>query len=189
MENKKKYVSFSAAISITLTALVSGFSLSFLNDALAEEIEANQIKATMEAISIVIPDVTEVEGPIEAEDISFYKGLNASGQVVGYAVKTFDVGYSGDVNILIGYDKTLEFITAIVPLDHTETPNIGSKISDDEFKNQFNNAQVFLDFIVVKKDGDIKSGEINAITGATISSRTVANAVNKAGVYIKNIEE
>lgn len=187
MENKKKYVSFTAVISITLTAIISGFALSFLNAALAEDIEANQIKATMEAISVVLPEAKEIVGPtpIGEEDL-YYKGLDSEGEVVGYALRTSAIGYAGDVNVLVGYDKTLEYIKGIVPLEHAETPNIGTKISEDEFKNQFNDVASFVEYVLVKGESDINSGQISAITGATVSSGAIVAAVNKAGDYIIN---
>lgn len=185
MKNKKKTVGFTAVISITVSALISAFALAFLNSALAPEIEANQVKEIMKAINIVIPNVVEVQGPTEDDDIQYYKGYDANGQLLGYAIRAFDVGYAGDVPIIVGYDNKLEHITAVVVLDNLETPNIGSKVSEPAFINQFNSGYSDIVYRAVKgANTDLDNGVINAVSGATVSSTAVVNAINKAGDYI-----
>lgn len=189
MGNKKRGASFKASISITLTALISGFALSFLNSALADDIATNQLKATLEAVSLVIPNAKEVGEPIEDGEVSYYIGRNDSGEVVGYAFRISEVGYAGDVPVMIGYNSSLSKITTIAPLDNSETPNIGSKIADEPFRSSFDGGASSINYTIVKAaTTDVESGVINAITGATVSSGAVVSAINKANAYIAENE-
>ena len=67
--------------------------------------------------------------------------------------------------------EDLETIQGIVIVSHTETPGLGDKTEDDEFTDQFVGLKI--EDAKLRKDG----GEVDAVTGATISSSTVVNAV------------
>ncbi len=185
MKEQKRGASFKASISITLTALVAGFALSFLNSALADDIASNQQKATMDAINVVIPNATKIEGPIVDGDVSYYKGFNAKGNIAGFAMLSSEVGYGGNVPVIVGYDSTVTTITTIAILDNLETPNIGSKIKDKPFINSFDGGSSKTKFRIVKGgETDTKNGVVNSITGATVSSSVVVLVVNKLNDYI-----
>ncbi len=185
MKNKKRGASFKASISITATALIAALALSFLNSALAGDIAANQLKATLEAVGIVIPNASQIDEPIEDGEILYYVGRDSSGGIVGYAFRSSEVGYGGDVPVMIGYDDNLSKITTIMPLDNLETPNIGSKVADEPFRSSFNGGSSSVNYSIVKAGTtDVDSGIINSITGATVTSTAVVNAINKAQNYI-----
>ena len=96
-----------------------------------------------------------------------------NGQRAGFAFWTRFQGYSGPITLMLGVD-TDGAITGLEVLNHTETPGLGAKINTKPFRDQFRNKR--LEQIVLKKDDPAK-GQIDAITGATISSRAVAKAV------------
>ena len=84
-------------------------------------------------------------------------------------------GYSGKIEVMVGID-TAGIIRNIEVLEHRETPGLGSKIRDKAFIGQFLGKSPDLFNMKVKKDG----GEVDAISGATISSRAFAEAVQSA---------
>lgn len=90
----------------------------------------------------------------------------------GHVFMTQTPGYSGPISLAIGTDGT-GAVTGIQVMGQSETPGLGAKIVQQDFTDQFkgkNIAQLFL-----KKDDP--RGQIDAITGATISSRAVTNAI------------
>jgi electron transport complex protein RnfG len=122
-------------------------------------------------------------------DVLFYEAKNSQGQIIGWALPMSAKGYGGDIQLLVGIDKQ-ENITGVKVLEHKETPGLGSKISEIEYKQtepeflkQFKNKPV--DDIVLTKNKTEKN--IQAITGATISSKAVTEAVRLgAREFLKN---
>lgn len=95
------------------------------------------------------------------------------GKAVGYSISTFtEKGYSGKFTLMVGLDKD-GLISSITVLENKETPGLGTRMDEPEFKDPFKGHRAPF---TVNKDG----GDINAITGATISSRAFCDAVNRA---------
>lgn len=97
----------------------------------------------------------------------------AQGRQVGRVVLTEVQGYSGPITFMVGVDAE-DVITALKVLSHTETPGLGAKITTARFQDQFVGKR--LQQVALKKDSP-GTGQIDAITAATISSRAVARAV------------
>jgi len=106
-----------------------------------------------------------------------YKGYQGS-SVVGYVFTVFSKGYGGDIQITIGVDKDGK-ITGVKIGDNSETPGLGSKASDAKFKSQLENITPKEPLKVVKGK-KTKPEEIDAISGATITSKAVVKAVQAA---------
>lgn len=109
-----------------------------------------------------------------------YKG----DEIVGYAINSYtNKGFAGDINVMVGLlvDGT---INDTYVLEHKETPGLGSKMSDDKFKNQFKGLNPATKKLFVKKDG----GDVDAITAATISSRAFCDALIRAVETLKTME-
>ncbi|MDO4296149.1 MAG: RnfABCDGE type electron transport complex subunit G [bacterium] len=105
--------------------------------------------------------------------------LDASGTVIGHlATSTSGAGYGGNVTLTIGITNE-GAITGIGFLTLNETPGLGMKVADDAFKGQFvgKNAE---QLTLVKGGGASGEDEIDAISGATVTSSAVTNAVNAA---------
>lgn len=116
--------------------------------------------------------ITTADGKIKLE---LYPARE-NGNITAVAIKTFsDNGFGGRIELIIGMmmDGT---VTGYKVIEQKETPGLGSKISDKKFAEQFVGLNTHSDTFKLKKDG----GEIDAITGATISSRAVTDAVQKA---------
>jgi electron transport complex protein RnfG len=111
----------------------------------------------------------------EGDSLDVYPAKN-DGKLVGYAVNTYTKkGFSGNISLMAGFkpDGTIVNITV---LEQKETPGLGTKMTESQFKDQFNNKNPSLFNLKVKKDG----GPVDAITAATISSRAFCDAVQRA---------
>lgn len=112
------------------------------------------------------------------------EALDASGNVIGYVITvtakdasqaniTFSVGIQSDGTVN-GYS-----ITSI-----SETPGLGMKAEDEDFYSQFQNKKV--DSFEVVKQAPSSDNQIESISGATITSRAMANGVNAALAYFNS---
>ena len=115
------------------------------------------------------------------EIIGVTNALDKSGNVIGYVINvTSHEGSQADITFSVGIqvDGTVNgySITSI-----SETPGLGMLVNEDDFKNQFNNKNEE-SFSVVKTTPSADN-EIEAVTGATISSRAITNGVNACLVY------
>ena len=82
-------------------------------------------------------------------------------------------GYGGDIGVMAGIDLDTDKILAVAVTTHSETPGLGARAKDDpKFASQFKGLLVTE---TVKVTGD--GGPINAISGATITSRAVCGGV------------
>lgn len=124
------------------------------------------------AIKEVLGQTPEVIERTEKEDLVLYKARDAKGNLIAYVFITQVHGYSSDIRTAVSL-KPKGDIIAIKILEQCETPGIGSRITEDEFLNQFKNKNVDVRF--------------DTITGATISSRAVINLVKKKTEEIKTL--
>ena len=179
----KKEVSYKAVISVTITALVSGFLLSFVFSSFEKDILANNEKTVLEGVKSVIIGSDTVEGPLtEDSTFTYYIGKKEDGSIAGYAIISSAKGYNGENKILVGFDENAETITGIVITEQAETPGLGARITENSFREQFKNQSSIVPLSIVKgiKPEEAGDGEIAAISGATISSSSVVDAVNIA---------
>ena len=102
------------------------------------------------------------------------------GEVVGFAISSSSSGFSGEIQIMIGFDMDDKIVNYEI-LQHAETPGLGSKMGE-WFKDMESNSKsiigrdMSLGTLAVTNDG----GSVDAITASTITSRAFLNAVNKA---------
>ena len=98
---------------------------------------------------------------------------------IGYIVEGFGKGYSSYIHVLVSVDKNF-IVQKISILGHGETPGLGDEIEKDYFLDQFKGKSVD-NLVVIKRETPDK---IQAITGATISSRAVTEDGVKNGVKL-----
>ena len=147
-------------------------------------IEANQLRGLKQSLEDVLPDADSfepIEAELETEGLVIEKIFKAkqSGKTIGLAAIVAAPGYQDTIKFLIGLKAeeanglVLFKISDIKILELLETPGIGSRIGEDDFLAQFRSKNPGQDF--------------DTITGATISSSALINAVKKAS--LKLIEE
>jgi len=172
---------------LTIFCLVAAAALAKVYDITKGPIAEQERIKTISGLKAVLPafnndidkEATEV---VVGQDrkgrdikIKFYKGkLDESPVGTAFQVIARD-GYSGDISILMGVGPDGK-VSGIEIISHKETPGLGNKIQKEVWRNQFKGRS--LDDgpkLAVKKDG----GEIDQFSGATISPRSVVNAVKK----------
>lgn len=138
-----------------------------------DDFDADEAKAVVTEAGYT-DDVTEV---VVAED--------ASGEAIGYVVSvTSHDGYGGDIALSVGIlnDGTVK---GIETLSIAETAGLGMKATEPAFKDQFKDKQV--EKFTYTKSGEEGDDKIDALSGATITTNAVTNAVDSALVYFQNM--
>lgn len=109
-----------------------------------------------------------------------FLGYDPNGERIGFAVAVGEPGFQDIVRLIFGYDRVGQRVLGMKVLESKETPGLGDKIEKDtSFVHQFHGATTPL-LGVKPRDGTGDPHEIDMITGATISSRTVIRIINNA---------
>jgi electron transport complex protein RnfG len=169
---------------LTFTASISGFVLSSVNNWAKPFIEENRIKAISQAIFQVQSEGMRYE-KLNLEEMDVFEVFDENDNSLGYAVVHQGNGFQGIIKLIFGINKELNRIKAIEVLEQVETPGLGSLITEDNFKNRFKNLNVQPLIQVVKDRKPSHNNEVQAITGATISSKAVVRIVNEAVEKLK----
>ncbi len=164
-------------------------------------IKAKQAEALRRAVFEVIPGARTVVtfrlapdgtvAPLEEQDeraVKYYAGYTAAGRLVGVAIEAQGQGYQDVIKVLYGYDPFRERIVGMKVLESKETPGLGDKIGKDPaFLANFSDLEAGLTenrralrhaFEVVKQGTKAEPWQIDAITGATVSSKAVGKMLN-----------
>ena len=170
-ESTVKFVLRLALTLLAITAVVAA-ALAGVNSITKPEIEKLTAQKTQAAIEAVLPGGGEV---VEFPETALVSKVYAS--EVGYAVEVTPGGFDNTITMMVGVDKEGN-VLGIDIISHTETAGLGA-VADAatpagvSFREQFVGKS---GSVSVTKDG----GEIEAITGATITSRAVCAGVNAA---------
>jgi Na+-translocating ferredoxin:NAD+ oxidoreductase subunit G len=174
---------FNLLITLGIITLVAGLSLGYVFEWTKEPIAKAQMDKQLHAIEAVVkgydnnPVIEKFKAvtPDGMDSLEMFPAKR-NGELIGMAVKTkSSKGYSGDIWIMVGFSLEGN-IQNVVVIEHKETPGLGSKLSDLKFLNQYLEKNPGQTNLKVKKDG----GTVDAITGATISSRAFSEAVQLA---------
>ena len=141
---------------------------------LAEQNKEHQMQVLIPADDYAEASLAEFEAD---KNFSFYSAI-IENETAGYLVTTTGKGYGGDVVVLTAFNTEGEIINISITSADNETPGIGQNITREGFLSRF--AGLNKDAALVKTAPDKDNGEVEAWTGATLSSRAVVNAVNEA---------
>ena len=112
----------------------------------------------------------------------FMRAADAAGTARGYCVKVAQNGYGGAISAVVGVGLDGK-VTGVSIISHAETPGLGANIEKDSFRQQYTGKGA----VTVVKAG-AKESEINAVSGATISSKALTAGVNKAVEVAQQIQ-
>lgn len=167
------------ALSLFIICIVVTALLGLTNAVTAPKIEELAVETQEAAKKEVLADAASF-GDAEQTQLSgttytYYKGLAADGSVMGYVVETVSKGYGGDISLMVGVgvDGTVQGVSI---LSINETAGLGMNAENPEFLEQFLGKS---GTIGVQKNG-LSDTEIQALTGATITSEAMADGVNQA---------
>lgn len=162
---------------VLVLAVGLGSALAAVDRSLQPRIAANAEARLREAVLEVVPAGTQFTKQRRA-DHDVYRVDDASGQLVGWAVPAETMGFGDVIRMIVGITPDGQSIMGLVILDSRETPGLGDYIQAASFRDQFDGLPTSATIQVVKP-GQTAQVSIDAITGATISSRAVTNGVNQ----------
>ena len=189
-------------ITLTIITVVAGFLLGYVYDITKQPIADMQEKTKQEAYQKVFASASSFEEDssidISAGDsvvanagiegVSINEALlakDASGNLLGYVITaTSHEGYGGDIKISMGIDLN-GCMLGVEVLEISETAGLGMKADTDDFKNQFRDKTV--NQFVYTKTGATQDFEIDAISGATFTTKAFTNAVNAGLAFFEYI--
>lgn len=152
-----------------IASLVLAFVYQLTQPVIAAQRSSEELRLLREVLPIAdrFKDITK-EGEV------YFEGTHRN-NIAGYVIRVSSKGYSGDIKMLVGV-ATDGKIKGVSVLEHTETPGLGARITEIKSGEK---KPWFLEQFREKKIEEIDFKNIQAITGATISSKAVLEAVKK----------
>ncbi|MDO4976236.1 MAG: RnfABCDGE type electron transport complex subunit G [Eubacteriales bacterium] len=184
-------------MNLCVITLVAGLLLGVVYQVTKGPIKQAEIAAQAEAFKAVCPDAdsfdeapdlfakaADVEGKYGSVVVdSAYKALDASGAECGCVVNvTTKEGFGGEIQVSVGFDAE-GVVTGIEFLSINETAGLGMNATEESWRAQY--AGKAVDEYEVVKGGASADNQIDAISGATITSKAVTGAVNTALALVK----
>ncbi len=186
---------------LTSITVISGLLLGIVYDITKEPIAEAQENTKQEAFRSVLADASSFEtvedfdasealsllkenGYTSDEITEIAEGIDGSGETIGYVINVMShEAYDGDLEVSVGIaaDGT---VTGIEMLSISETAGLGMKADEADFKDQFKDKKV--EKFSYTKSGESGDDKIDAISGATITTNAVTNAVDSALIYFQN---
>ena len=190
-----------ATIAIMIITVIAGFALAYVYKVTKDPIAVTEQKAKEEAYKAVFGDADSFDSYSDFDADAAAKVLkdagynadidevveakNSDGSVLGYVVTvTSHEAYSGDLQLAMGV-RTDGTTNGISFLSLSETAGLGMEADTDSFKSQFAGKKV--DKFKYTKSGATVDEEIDALSGATITTNAVTNAVDAGLEYVKSI--
>jgi electron transport complex protein RnfG len=172
-----------------MAGLLSGLAIVGIYEITLPRITANKEAALNRAVFEVVPGSTDMQAlrwtgsaleaaPGASGEGVIYGAYGEDGAFLGYAIPGEGAGFQDNVKILYGYVSAEKKIVGMYVLESRETPGLGDRIfKDPHFVAEFDDLSVEPTVVLVKGTGTAPN-EVDAITGATISSNAVVKIVN-----------
>ena len=178
--------------SLAVAGFLSGLIIIGIYVATLPTITANKAQELREAVFRVLPGVSQMhkfrhdgaelvnaDNSKDGED-TVYAGYDDKGRFIGYAIASEGPGFQDTVKLLFGYLPDRRKVVGMWILESRETPGLGDKIyKDAAFVANFDDLASEPLIVAVKKGKKSRANEIDAITGATISSKAVVRIINE----------
>jgi electron transport complex protein RnfG len=165
MKETVRYFLISAIILIVAGSFLAGINSLTRNKIIARAHAEGEL-----GLKDVLPQAVSFDPVKFQEKIFYYKAMDSNGKFIGAVFKCSAKGYSSQIETLVGMLKD-GTISAIKILNQNETPGVGARVMEPDFTGRFSN----------KKD----LNQVEAISGATISSKAVIDSVQKRAEEIK----
>lgn len=202
--HKKKSTILKDALALCAITLVASVALGFVNEVTKGPIKAAEDKAKFEAYEAVYAGAEfsssdDVDARVEeAATFMSDNGFNETtvnevaiasenGTPSGYVMSvTSNAGYGGNIKLSLGV-KSDGTVTGLEVLEISETPGLGMNADTPEFKAQYADKKVESFQLIGTKDAKTEDNQINAISGATVTSNAVTNTVNAALAFANDL--
>ena len=192
-------------VALGLVAAICGLIIVVAFEASLSSVKENRQVAMERAIHKVLPGAAKTVAyvalpnggispagtdPVPTDAMPFHAAFDAAGQLMGIAAEGLAKGYAGNVRIMFGYSPQCSCVVGFSVVSMQETPGIGDKIlKDASFLANFKALDVRLaadmkalanEVKTVKHGTKTQAWQIDAISGATVTSRAVGRAINDA---------
>jgi electron transport complex protein RnfG len=178
-------------LALGLISSLAGVILAFTNKVTAQPIERAAQAEVRQALSMVLPAYdnepdTTVLTVVESNQPWRIHVARKDGRYVGAAfVASSSKGYGDAIGVMVGVTAA-DIVKQVRILSQKETPGLGTKVTEAPFRTQFDGKPVEGTVWAVRKD----QGDFDGVTGATISSRAVLEAIRSGlDVYAKHRNE
>lgn len=161
---------------VVVLCLAFGGILAGVDIALRGQIEANQLAETLSQVPALVPAATEGRADTVAGK-TVYRAV-ASDRLLGWVIPCSGQGFADRISLLIGVDAAASTVTGLYVLDQKETPGLGNRIMAPAWRGQFVGKSTATPLVATRSRA-AASHEIDAVTGATISSVAVCTIVNE----------
>jgi electron transport complex protein RnfG len=179
-------------LTLAVAGLISGVAIIGIFEATLPTITANKARELREAVFKVLPGVSQMQPLVfrdgklvamaapSADESAVYGGYDDNGNFVGYAMPGAGPGFQDTIGLLYGFDARRRQVVGMEILESRETPGLGDKIYKDlDFVGNFKALSVEPTIVTVKQGSKTRANEVDAITGATISSKAVVRIINE----------
>jgi len=180
-------------MALAIAGFISGLIIISIYEATLSTITENKARELREAVFRVLPGVSKMQPLIYEDNLlvvargktdpeeTIYGGYDTNGEFVGYAISNKGPGFQDTIQVLYGYSPAKRQVIGMWILDSRETPGLGDKIyKDAAFVAEFDALSVEPQVESVKKGRKTATNQVDAITGATISSKAVVRIINEA---------
>jgi Na+-translocating ferredoxin:NAD+ oxidoreductase subunit G len=179
---------------LTVVGLLSGSFLALVGALTKGRIEMNRQLEIQTAINEVLPETKTSHKIYEDNSLTVYESQDENKNTVGFAVYASGSGFQDVITLMYGTDPSLSKIKELTILDQKETPGLGAKITDEKtflrfWKDRSCEEKLSLRKPAVDSFEKLPPSEVNAITGATISSEKVLDIVNLSLERLKEIKQ
>lgn len=176
---------FKTGLILLIICAVAAFALAMTNEVTKDKIAEQRAMTNELAKKEVLPDAStfedmtgdELAGIIAnyAPVVEVYVGLDANQEITGYVFKSTPTGFGGSIEVVTGIDIS-GTMTGVRIGSHNETPGLGAKAKEPAFYEQY--AGMSTDTSIGVAKSNPSDTDIQAITGATISSAAITSGVN-----------
>lgn len=177
-----------------LAGLLSGLLIVLVYEGTLPRIERNRAERLQRAVFEVVPGATAMQrlvwrdGALAVADPvrdaalpGIHLAYGGDGRPLGYAIAGAGAGFQDTIALLYGFDPARRRIIGMSILESRETPGLGDKIfKDPHFVGNFADLVAEPQVVLVKKGERTEAHQVDAITGATISSKAVVRIINDA---------
>lgn len=173
-------------------ALGFGGALAGVETALREPIRINKENETYDQIpnlvkttdpqthKELVADKAKTVEYVSEDDKVAYKAFTTSGTHIGWVIRTAGQGFADKIELLVGLDAEAKTVTGLYVLSQKETPGLGNKIEQAEWRDKFKKKDALSPLLVTQDAPKDYPNRIDPVSGATISSRSVCETVNRA---------
>jgi electron transport complex protein RnfG len=188
-------------------SLLCGVSIVGTNLATSSRIRHNQEIIMRDSVAELLPGIRKqivygiepsgdlkIVAGVGAEGPRLFAGYDAEGRFLGVVIEASERGYADVISAMYAYSPSKREVTGFKVVDMRETPGLGDRIrSDPDFLSNFEALDATHPITVVKHGSKKNASQIDAISGATISSRAVGRMLDKSvrsvtPVVLKNLD-